>query len=97
VQSCKQEQDDLSTLLNSIASFGSMHDGNRSLPCGSTVDGIDIGGFAFLEHSHSVAAARLIGRVVLDICHYNYVFPMATPLAMGSQTLVEDTAVLQKH
>lgn len=61
-------------------------------------DYIDIGSFTFLKHTHSVASTRIIGRTVVDIDHYNYLFPSASPAAIGGQTLAGvGAAVSQEH
>ena len=52
-------------------------------------DYMDIGSFTFLKHTHSVASTRMVGRTVVDIYHYNYLFPSASPAAIGGQTLAE--------
>jgi hypothetical protein len=60
-------------------------------------DYTDIGGFTFLEHTHSAVSTRMIGRTVVDIYQYDYRFPSASP-AIGGQTLAEaGTAVSQEH
>jgi len=58
-------------------------------------DYVDIGAFTFPKHAHSVASTRVIGRTVVDIYHYNYLFPAAVD---SGQTLAEaGTAVSQRH
>jgi hypothetical protein len=61
-------------------------------------DYMDIGSFTFLKHTQSVASTRVIGRTVVDIYHYNYLFPSASPAAIGGQTLAEvSTAASREH
>lgn len=57
-------------------------------------DYMDIDGFTFLKHAHSVASTRLIGRTTVDIYHSNYRFPSALPDASGGPVLVQAEADL---
>lgn len=52
-------------------------------------DYMDIGGFTFLKHIHSAVSTRIIGRMVVDIYDYNYLFPSSSPPAIGGQALAE--------
>jgi len=61
-------------------------------------DYADIGNFTFLTHTYSVANARIIGRTVVEIYHYNYLFPAMAPAAAGEQRLAEaGTGLLSGH
>ena len=61
-------------------------------------DYADIGNFTFLKHTHSVANARIIGRTVVEIHHYNYLFPPTAPAAVDEQRLAEaGTGLLSGH
>ena len=61
-------------------------------------DYVDIGSFTFLKHIHSVASTRIVGRTVVEIYHYDYLFPAVEPAAAEEQRRAEaGTAIPQGH
>ena len=56
-------------------------------------DYVDIGSFTFLKHIHSVATTRILGRTVVEIYHYNYLFPAVGPAADEQRRAEVGTAV----